>query len=280
MAGNAKEDESRLKDQSSPPDSGELLHTKHAFPPNNLGYCGPDARGKILDHLHGHSHDEGLLSILTKFEAAYPFVKMIAKSNGLKPFDYKVTEAYWLGNSLLDNVEPSEFFEFSHQELNPSRKMAGKKEGMRSEDSKSLFRELGTMAKPHHTFYVLGMYARSNVQSSNKSKLLELMDSCRISWGRVLDVRKQTLVVERPSLTMTQDRLALGHSTKREIQYDPEIAPFSTIRKGDWVSIHWNFASDKLRPYQVTNLKRYTTLDIQATNRFVKATMHGNDGHD
>ena len=142
--------------------------------------------------------DESLLSILTKFEAAYPFVKMIAKSTGRKPFDYKVAEAYWIGNSLLDHVEPAEFFEFAHQDLTSSRKMAGKKNGLQKTEAKSLFRELGSMAKPHHTFYVLGMYARSSEQSGSGDKLLELMDSCRISWGRVLDVKEKTLIVERP----------------------------------------------------------------------------------
>lgn len=249
--------------------SGELLHTKHAFPPNNLGYCGPDARGKILDCLHNHSVDDGLLSILTKFEAAYPFVRLIAKSTGLKPLDYRVTEAYWLGNSLLDHVEPAEFFDFAHQDLSQSRKMVGKKDGLQKAETKSLFRKLGHLAKPHHTFYVLGMYARSSEKSGNADKLLELMDSCRISWGRVLNVKRDKLVVERPSLTLSQGQLALTRPKKKEIQYDAEISPFSNIRKGDWVSVHWNFATEKLVPYQLANLKHYTALDIEATNRAV-----------
>lgn len=246
---------------------GEFLHAKHAFPPNSLGYCGPDVRGRIEDYLHSDSDGDSLVPILTKFEAAYPFVRMIAKSTGRKPFDFHVAEAYWLGNSLLDQVKPRDFFEFAHQDLGSSRKMVGKSDSLRKDEAKSLFQELGPMAKPHHTFYVLGMYAKSSIRAGTEDKLLELMDSCRISWGKVLQVNRDSLVVERPSLALKDGLLALAPAKKKEISYDPEIYPFSSIRKGDWVSVHWNFASERLMPYQLKNLKRYTKLDIQATNR-------------
>ncbi len=254
-------------------DAGELLYAKHAFPPNNLGYCGPDARGKILDYLHGSSA-ESLLPFLTRFEAAYPFVKMIAKSTGMKPFDHRVTEAYWLGNSLLNQVPPPNFFEFTHKDLALSRGMAGKKGGMGKEEAKLLFRKLGSLAKPHHTFYVLNMYAKAGEKSESKEKLLQLLDSCRISWGKVLEVKRDTLIVERSSLVeMEDDRLlTLAPPKEKEVGYDPEIRPFNTIRRGDWVSLHWNFASEKLTSFQLRNLKYFTALDLKATNRSVATT--------
>jgi hypothetical protein len=248
---------------------GELLHAMHALQPNSLGYCGPDENGTILEHLHEWRTSERLDSTLTRFEAAYPFVRMIAKANGRKPFDREVTEAYWLGNSLLDNVQASEFYEFTHQNLSPGRKRAGRKDGMRREEARTLFKQLGPMAKPHHTFYVLGMYARSSVKSGSEAKLLELMDSCRISWGKVVEVRRSALVVERPSLSLSRDRLSLSLPERKEVHYDPLIPAFADVNKGDWVSVHWNFASEKLRPHQLRNLKKYTALDIEATNRLV-----------
>jgi len=249
--------------------AGLLLHTKHALKPNSLGYCGPDENQILLQHLYDSSTSDRLVSTLTKFEAAYPFVRMIAKATGRPAFDRKVTEAYWIGNSLLDKVSPSDFFRFAQYDLSSSRMRVGKNDGMQKRDTRSLFKELGTLAKPHHTFYVLGMYARSSIKSGSENKLLELMDSCRISWGRVVQVKKTSLVVERPSLALSNDRLSLTQPKKKEIHYDPRIPPFSNIHPGDWVSVHWNFASEKLKPYQLKNLKRYTTLDIKATNRLV-----------
>jgi Family of unknown function (DUF6390) len=249
--------------------SGELLHAKHAFPPNNLGYCGPDVRGKIQEYLHSQSDSEDVRPILTRFEAAYPFVRMIAKSTGRKPFDYEVAEAYWLGNDLLDKVQTREFFEFAHQSLSPTRKKAGKNNGAGKQEAKAVFRKLGSMARPHHTFYVLGLYARTSEMPETGPKLIELMDSCRISWGKVLEVKRESLIVERPSLVMKQGNLSLSSPQKKEVQYDPEIPPFSGIKRGDWVSLHWNFASEKLVQHQLRNLKRYTALDIAATNNLV-----------
>ncbi len=253
--------------KGSPELKGELLHAKHALQPNSLGYCGPDENGKILEHLHASTVNESLTSMLTKFEAAYPFVRMIAKATGRKPFDREVTEAYWIGNSLLNRVGPSEFFEFIHRDLTSSRRGVGKQSGISREESKLLFREFGHLTKPHHTFYVLGMYARSNIKTANRAKMLELMDSCRVSWGRVLEVKRKTLLVHRRPLEFQDDSLTLASPGRMEVHYDRAIDPFSSIRRGDWVSLHWNFASEKLTPTQLMNLRSYTALDIEATNR-------------
>jgi hypothetical protein len=249
--------------KAKPEVEGELLHAKHALQPNSLGYCGPDENATILDHLHSSSVSEDLTTMLTKFEAAYPFVRMIAKSTGRSPFDKEVTEAYWIGNSLLDRVEPSDFYQFTHQGL-------GKR--MKKPEAKKIFREVGGLAKPHHTFYVLGMYSRSNIKTANQSKLLELMDSCRVSWGRVLDIKRDTLVVARSPLSLVEDRLALTRAEKKEVRFDPQIPPFSSIRKGDYVSLHWNFASERLSAVQLRNLRSYTAKDIEATNRIVASS--------
>ena len=119
------------------------------------------------------------------------------------------------------------------------------------------------------------MCSRSNIKTASEPKLLELMDSCRVSWGRVLEVKKKTLVVDRRPLALQDDRLSLLGSEKKEVHYDGEIPPFSTIKRGDWVSLHWNFASEKLSRYQLENLASYTDLDIDATNRIVRTLKQG-----
>lgn len=253
--------------KKKPEIEGEILHAKHALQPNSLGYCGPDENGVILEHLYDSTVSDRLTSTLTRFEAAYPFVRMIAKATGRSPFDREVTEAYWIGNELLDRVDPADFFKFTNESLGPSRIKAGRKDGVHRQESRAIFRELGTMARPHHTFYVLGMYSRSSVRAGSEGKMLDLMDSCRISWGRVVDVKKGALVVDRPALYLERDHLGLARPTRKEVRYDERIPSFSDVRKGDWVSVHWNFASEKLMPYQLKNLKTYTALDIAATNR-------------
>ena len=113
------------------------------------------------------------------------------------------------------------------------------------------------------------MYARSSETARTKDKLLELMDSCRISWGKVAEVKEKELVVEKSPLTIEDEHLSLAKSVKKKVSYDGEIPPFGAIKKGDWVSLHWNFASEKLDLTQLRNLKTFTSQDIRATNLYV-----------
>jgi hydrogenase maturation factor len=72
------------------------------------------------------------------------------------------------------------------------------------------------------------------------------------------------------------DRLSLAPPRRQEIRYDPRIPSFSDVRQGDWVSVHWGFASERLTPHQLRNLKKYTALDVEATNRLVSTRRGAN----
>lgn len=247
--------------------SGALFHAKHAFMPNKLGYCGPDEKGTILHHLQESSVDEKLISTLKNFEAAYPFIHLIGKSNQIDPFDRKATEAYWIGNKLLNNVGVSEFYKFTINELK-------KKNG---EEIRSLFLNLRDRAVPHHTFYVLST-TMSIISHSHHStspdprKLLEMMDSCRISWGQVLKIEKNQLSVKYRPLNLSNGKISLGAKPiKKKIEYDPSIPPFTKISPGDCVSIHWDFACEVLSQAQVHNIYTYTKRDLSSANLFLHA---------
>jgi Family of unknown function (DUF6390) len=245
--------------------SGVLLHAKHAFMPNKLGYCGPDDMGRILQHLQESSGDAKLVSILKNFEAAYPFIHLIGKSNGREPFDQKVTEAYWIGNELLSNVAPEEFYKFTLNDLR-------KKNGWEIRD---LFLNLRDRAMPHHTFYVIST-ATSVISDSHHTsspdprKISETMDSCRISWGRVVKVGKDNLSVRYMPLKMLDGKISLAPEImKKNVKYDSTVPPFESVATGDYVSMHWNFACEILSGFQVRNIERYTLRDVSSTNLFL-----------
>src|SRR5271166_5350756 len=170
--------------------SGILIHARHAFMPNKLGYCGPDDRGKILQSLQDSTVDEKLMSTLKNFEAAYPFVKLIGKSTGRDPFDYRVAEAYWIGNELLNQVPPDQFYKFALTDLHKKNR----------KEIRDLFLSLQNRALPHHTFYVLNsamsvLSDHHHTSGSGPEALAETMDNCRISWGTVVKVEVDKLVV-------------------------------------------------------------------------------------
>jgi len=246
---------------------GVLFHAKHAFMPNSLGYCGPDEKGQIQRELEGNRSDEELVQTLQKFEAAYPFLKLIAKSSGREVFDYSVPEAYWIGNGLLDRVPVSDFYSFSHHEIR----------GRDPEKVREVFRRLDGVAPPHHTFYVMSTYATSavpdgpNITNQAKGKLAEVVDNCRISWGTVRKVGKDELQVEVRRVDFDDGGLSLARPAVKRVRYNPEVRPFGTVRAGDVVSIHWNYACDVLTPRQARNIARYTDTDIRLTNRLMKS---------
>ncbi|MDA4125038.1 MAG: DUF6390 family protein [Thaumarchaeota archaeon] len=248
-------------------EKGILLHAKHAFMPNSLGYCGPDDRGLILRHLEESRGGEALVSTLKEFEAAYPFLKLIARNTGREVFDYAVPEAYWIGNSLLDRVPVQDFHSFSHREL----------AGRDPREVKRVFGALGGQARPHHSFYVMSTYASSsvadgpNLANEKRAKLSELMDSCRISWGEVKSIGKRKLTVEYRPLVLEEDQIALSEPRQKKVDYDPEVKPFGSLKLGDHVSLHWNFACDVLSPRQLRNISKYTALDLVSTNLLLAA---------
>ena len=106
-------------------------------------------------------------------------------------------------------------------------------------------------------------------EAGNEEKLLNLMDSCRISWGEVKKVKDKTLIVSRTPLAIKDGLLSFAAKpAQKEVDYDSEIHPFPTIKEGDWVSLHWNFACEKLARGQLHNLIMYSNVDVIAANRF------------
>jgi hypothetical protein len=247
--------------------AGALFHARHAFMPNKLGYCGPDDKGMILQHLQKSSVDDKLLATLRNFEAAYPFIHLIGKSNQREPFDLEVAEAYWIGNRLLKNVATRDFYNFTLDDLKKKNK----------EQIRRLFLNLGERALPHHTFYVINT-ATNIISDHHRSsaheprKIAEVMDNCRISWGKVLKAEKDHLWVKYRPLEITDNKISLGSEiTKKNIEYNSAIPPFQKIVPGSYVSMHWGFACDILSDAQVRNISKYTQDDVKSANIFLLA---------
>ncbi len=247
--------------------SGVLFHAKHAYMPNVLGYCGPEERGRILKGLEREEAGDDLVTTLKEFEAAYPFLKLIARNTGREAFDYSVPEAYWIGNDLLDRVPVSDFHGFAQREL----------KGMGNERTRSVLKRLEGPALPHHSFYVMSTYAVAgpgngpDLSNEASKKIAELIDSCRISWGRVVRVESDALKVEVKPLVIDDGRLAVAKPVVKRVKYNPDVQPFGAVKAGNVVSIHWNYACDVLTGKQSKNIEKYTDADIRLVNRMTQA---------
>lgn len=244
---------------------GVLFHAKHAFMPNSLGYCGPDESGSIREHLEEGREGDRLLRTLQGFEAAYPFLKLIARNAGREVFDYSVPEAYWIGNRLLEAVAPADFYGFSRREM--------KGKGMKSLSGS--FKDLDGGALPHHTFYVMGTYVGMGgdgpkLGEDKARKIAQLIDNCRISWGEVKGKSGGELRVESRPIVIGERGLSLGGVLTKRVKYNQLVKPFDRVEAGDVVSIHWDYACDILTARQLTNIERYTDADIRSANALLK----------
>lgn len=98
------------------PDSADLLtgplrFGRCAFPPNRWGYCGPSDHQALLEHVAAHQSDRGLVELERHFAGAYPYLMLIARANHITdPLDRRVVEAYWLGNTYLEQVDATLFY--------------------------------------------------------------------------------------------------------------------------------------------------------------------------
>lgn len=252
--------------------NGLLLCSRYALPPNSLRYCGPDKVINLFSYTKEQIADLGLQEILTEFETLYPYLSFIAYENNIRdPFDHRVVEAYWLGNKLLHNISMNGFFRHFSEALHLEKKIKKK-------DFELLVGKIPAGAIPFHTFHVLNVFTRTGYHTVPHT--LETMDSCRISWGKLMTQRsnlksqildqnskiKNNIQVLTKPLILQNGKLALGKPVIKEIQCDMFHVPCSMLHD-KWISFHWNQFCDVLTREQVTNLERYTNHSINLANQ-------------
>jgi len=246
---------------------GAILAARHSFMPNRLGYCGPDENDILFDSCLSNTRNEQLVEALRGFKAAYPYIRFIAESLGAQdPLDYRAAEAYWIGNDSLQKISPGDFYDH----LTARFKSKFPKEHIKK------FFETKTFAPfPHHALHVFNSFSTMGTApealasgAGSDETVGSLMDKCRISWGRVLEVDESGhLVVEYEPVQRVGGRLNLGKPTSTKVLAQVEGKSFVVgAKKEDWVSFHWGFACTILTPTQVANLRKYTLSDMAMAN--------------
>src|SRR3989338_7492357 len=103
---------------------GLLLCARYSSAPNFFGYCGPDENDNLIDHLKEKVADKEVEVILSQFNTLFSYLKLISTENKIKdPFNQKVVEAYWIGNSLLDNIANRDYVYLLQEKLDLAKKM-------------------------------------------------------------------------------------------------------------------------------------------------------------
>ena len=245
-------------------ESGPLLFARYAYGPNQLGFCGPDAADELFGQAtSGRADDAALRHLASQFEGAYPYLRLIADANGLAdPLDARVVEAYWLGNRLLSKVTPRQLGELLDTRFR--RRLNG--DGWRWLAGKP-----AAGAMPVHAFHVLDVFPRLGLlRSGEADRVLETMDCCRIRWGKVLERDGDWLVVAAVPLVMRDGRLEIGASRIESVRGRRDGAGFvDGAEPGDTVSLHWDWACERLTPARLGALQHSTVNQLTIANQTI-----------
>jgi hypothetical protein len=247
---------------------GPVLFARYAYPPNALGYCGPDDSASLLQHAATAISGPGLVHLARQFAGAWPYLRLIAAANGRDdPLDAAVVEAYWVGNPLLHRVGGALF---AAHLCDRFEQRAGR--GMGD------IAELAVRgAPPHHNFHVFAVYPWVGLlRAGSADHPLRVLDACRIRWGRVSAVAGGVATVASRPLIWDGRRLRLGVERDEQavVAIDGDgLAP--AVRPGDTVSLHWEWVCDVLRPTQVAALRRNTTRLLALTNDALNRPVAG-----
>ena len=218
---------------------GTLLFARYAYPPNQLGYCGPDDAGALL---RADVPDE-IARRARRFEGAWSYLEFIARAAGIAdPLDEAVVEAYWVGNELLDRVRAPDLVNFLR--------------GRFSGQPGGTWTEAAGRALAHHSFHVFEVYPWANVlRRTGKAAAVWVLDRCRIRTGTVVAVEgAEATVRSRPLLW---ENGVLIHGPERE-----EVAGWSVdgrsllpgLAPGDRVALHWDWVCDVITGAQADYL--------------------------
>lgn len=239
--------------------AGMVRFIHYGFMPNRLGYCGPDQNSLLFQYGVAGEADPGLPPVLTKFLGPLPYLRTIASAAGIADiFDDRVVEAYWIGNSLLDQVNARELDTTLRarfgRELSPKlmEMVAGK---------------VPQGARPHHSFHVFDVWRQVGRLEGN---VLATMDNCRISVGRVRSVDGANVRVDRQPLMLRNGKLAMGAATSTMTQRLVDGQGFvHELSPGDLVSLHWGWVCEKISDRQAHALERYTSHHLAIANQTI-----------
>jgi hypothetical protein len=228
--------------------TGDVLFARYAFPPNELGYCGPDDPAVLLRHaMSGGEPASEIARRARLFEGAWVYLEMIAAASGIAdPMDARVVEAYWIGNELLDAVDPDAFL------ATLRHRFAGQLVGPAARRWRAI---PPAHALAHHGFHVFAVYPWAGLLGVRSGTALSILDSCRIRWGTVVGVAGERASVRTRKLTWDGHRLAVGAEFVESVRWtagDP--AGRHPPAPGDVVSCHWDWVCDTLTEAQVAQL--------------------------
>jgi len=242
---------------------GPVRFARYAFGPNRLGYCGPEASRELFQQATTGGDTAALRHLARDFEGAWPYLELIARANGIEdPLDDRVVDAYWIGNELLHGVTPALLGRSLELRFRPR---------LRTDGWRWMAATAEAGAVPVHAFHVLDVFPKIGLlRTAELDGVLRIMDSCRIRWGRVLERDGDWLVVSAVPLELAGGRLTLARARPERVRAWWDGASFlDAAEPGDTISLHWDWACERLDPERLRSLITWTRHELAIANRSI-----------
>lgn len=199
--------------------SGRDLFARYAFPPNELGYCGPPDTAP--SDLAAHAKE---------FDGAWPYLAALAEAAGRDdPLDDEVVRNYWVGGGLLDMVDPDALVTRLRDAF------VGQATGL-------LAHVAGRNVLAHHSFHVFVVYPWALFLDRDPTTPVRVMNDCRIRWGTVEAVVDDHAVIRSAPLIFDRRTLRLGPEAPERVRWrknGTSLAPPPAV--GSIVTAHWDW---------------------------------------
>lgn len=239
---------------------GHALFARYAFPPNELGYCGP-ADSEVL--LRGDNPAE-VARYAREFDGSWPYLRAIAEAADIAdPLDAAVVRSYWIGGPMLARPDPAALLERLR------RAFAGQVTGL-----------LGDVDRPadalaHHCFHVFAVYPWVRFLDRDPDTALNVLQSCRIRWGTVESVSNEHVVMLARPLSFDGGVLTLGRPTTERVRWRrDQMSLIDQPLPGDTVAAHWGWICDELTDIDTSALSAVTETTLEVVNSY-RSKHHG-----
>lgn len=205
--------------------SGLLLFCQHAYPASLNGACGQTDSEALKTFIQTGQPPENIKEVLRSFPNVIKNLKRLSEISGIKDiFDYRLIEAYWLGNNLLEKFPKDR--------------------------------------KPFHLASLL--QTLKPALKNNSRRAVTILENCRISYGQILTLKNplgqktgRAKVIEYNPISNRPKAIAFRKDRIKTVKFiDPRL------KKNDLISMHHNYICAALTEKQLVQLAGHTLLQL------------------
>ncbi len=216
------------------------MFARFAYPPNELGYCGPPGADAMLDA----GAAEEISRRARGFEGAWCYLEFLAEALDCPdPLDELVVAAYWIGGELLEGID--------------SRSLVSRLESRFRGQIGGTWRDAHTRALPHHSFQVFEVYPWAGLLGGPATPTaVTVLDRCRIRTGEVLAVHGETATIRCRPLGWSSAGLTRSEPHEETIRWSAGgRALIDPPEEGEVVALHWDWMAQSVTPEQARCLE-------------------------